>query len=72
MRLANRFKHKRQGSDILNFIKTPNIPVKNKAHTKSNQCSYCGEALDLGDIVVDCENLHVFHSHCFEDKALNP
>ena len=72
LKLANRFKHKRQGSDILNFIKTPNIPMKNKAHKKSNQCSYCGEALDLGDIVVDCENLHVFHSHCFEEKALNP
>ena len=26
----------------------------------------------MGSIVVDCENEHILHSNCFEDKATDP
>ena len=49
----------------------PIISKKTSGHKKNNNCSICGKEFDLGDIVVDCENDHVFHNHCFEEKAEN-
>ena len=48
------------------------IISKKTSSKKSKNCSICGKEFDLGDIVVDCENEHVFHNHCFEEKAKSP
>ena len=44
---------------------TPNVPTK-KSMTK---CGLCSKTFDMGDIVVECESEHIFHSNCFEDMV---
>ena len=52
-------KQKKKSNNFFNFMTTPSTPIVNRV----NKC-ICKKKFEMNDIVVECENKHVFHSDC--------
>ena len=40
-------------------------------HTDKMECGLCWENFQMTDEVFNCTNNHVFHTQCYDDRALD-
>ena len=45
--------------------------VSSSAHTDKMECGLCWETFKMTDEVFNCINNHVFHTNCYDDRALD-
>ena len=52
-------------------LPSPNSVRGENSYMKRKECGLCFENFKPSDEVVNCNNLHVFHTHCYEDRAVD-
>ena len=49
----------------------PLLENSEMVHTDKMECGLCWETFQMTDEVVNCINNHVFHTRCYEDRAMD-
>ena len=56
------------GNPLLDSQTSLKVPNR---HTDKMECGLCWENFKMTDEVFNCQNNHVFHTNCYEDRALD-
>ena len=55
------------GENNLNQLRDKGV---DKSYTDKMECGLCWETFTATDEVFNCQKMHVFHTHCYEDRVL--